>query len=82
MQEWQIEWSYGAVAALKMIPWRQAARVDAAVQCFARTGEGNIEWIGAGRDARLYVPPYVVKLDLNFDARLIRVWSLAKGSRR
>lgn len=40
--KWRVEWSYPALAALRAIPWRQAARVDAAVQRLAEHNEGEL----------------------------------------
>ncbi len=45
MRVWKLSWSVVAVEALRAIPWRDAARVDAAMMHFAQTGEGDIERI-------------------------------------
>lgn len=64
---WRIVWVQGAEDALRRMPWRDAARVDAAVQQLARTGRGSIYRL---RDdhadlLRLLVPPYRVRLTLD-----------------
>lgn len=74
---WRIKWSHGAAAVLRLIPWREAARVDAAVLAFAETGEGDLEWVeGTRADYRLIVAPFVVMLELDADAALMWVWSV------
>jgi hypothetical protein len=63
------------------MPWRQAARVDVAVQRYAATGEGNrfryesdapLSW-------RLDVQLYVVRLSIDPRERLIRVWYIYRA---
>jgi hypothetical protein len=64
---------------LRLIPWREAARVDAAVQRLAETGEGDLEWVDGSRaDYRLFVAPFVVLLELDPDAALMQVWSVSR----
>ena len=63
---WRLEWSHAARFALLTMPWRQAERVDAAVQLFSRTGSGDFR--RAADDptgGRLRVTPYVVYLTLD-----------------
>lgn len=45
MRVWQLSWSVIAEDALRKIPWRDAARVDAAMIRFAQTGKGDVERI-------------------------------------
>ena len=45
MRDWKLSWSIVAEEALRAIPWRDAARVDAAMIRFCRTGDGEIERI-------------------------------------
>lgn len=72
---WRIEWSHAAIAALRAIPWRQAARVDAAVQRLAMANEGNLlRAKNHPTGARLRVPPYVVYLSLDRQAGILNVW--------
>ena len=64
---------------LRAIPWRQAERVDAAVQRFARTGDGNIERIGESmRFLRLRVLPFVLHIEVDAEEGILRVWSLSR----
>ncbi|MEP7127143.1 MAG: hypothetical protein ABJE95_39785 [Byssovorax sp.] len=57
-------WTPAAQGALLAMPWRDAARVDAAVQRFAATGEGQLSRVFANdpRALRLRVAPYAVRL--------------------
>lgn len=72
---WQIEWSPAAIAALRAIPWRQAARVDAAVQRLAATSEGDLVRVtDHPTAARLRLPPYVVYLNLDRQTGILSVW--------
>jgi hypothetical protein len=73
---YEIAWSSPATLTLRAMPWRDAERVDASVQRFAATGEGNrfryetdepLSW-------RLEVQPYVVRLSVDPRERVIRVW--------
>ncbi len=80
MSSWEIVWSYPAAWMLRAIPWRQAARVDAAVQRFAQTGAGDIERIGESmRFLRLHVLPFMLHLEVNADEGILRVWSLSRS---
>ena len=71
-----IAWSSPATLALRAMPWRDAERVDAAVQRYAATGQGN--QFRYERDEplslRLEVQPYVVRLSVDTRERVIRVW--------
>lgn len=72
---WRIEWSHAAIAALRAIPWRQAARVDAAVQRLATTNEGELmRATNHPNGARLRVSPYVVYLTLERQSGVLCVW--------
>ena len=76
MRAWRIEWLALAHRALLEIPWRDAARVDAAVQRFASTGEGDVVRLPTD-DAltlRLRVPPYTVRMSLDRWQATIHVW--------
>jgi hypothetical protein len=80
MQYWQIEWGHGAKATLLFLPRSQAEKVDAAVQRFARTGTGRVEWMGSfRRHARLRVPPFVIEFELDAEAGVLWVWRLTRG---
>ena len=64
---------------LRLIPWREAARVDAAVLRFAEDGEGELEWVeGSRADYRLLVPGYGILIELDAEAHTIDVWSVAR----
>ena len=72
---WRIEWSHAALAALRAMPWRQAARVDAAVQRLVATNEGDlVRAHNHPTGARLRVPPYVVYLTFDRQAGVLSVW--------
>ncbi len=63
----EIFWTPAAEWTLCMMPWRDAARVDAAVQEFARSGEGDIARVYAAdpRSLRLKVSPYLERMYLD-----------------
>jgi hypothetical protein len=53
--------------------------VDAAVQRFAETGEGDLEWVeGSRADYRLLVPGYSILIELDAAAHVIEVWSVTR----
>jgi hypothetical protein len=73
---WRIEWLEPGRRSLLDLPWRDAARVDEAVQRFAATGEGDVVRLRTD-DAvtlRLRVPPYTVRMSLDRWEATIRVW--------
>ncbi len=75
---WHVRWSEPAERMLLQIPWREAARVDAAVQRFARTGRGEVVRLRVD-DAvtlRLRVAPYGVRLTLDRIDGVLTVWSV------
>lgn len=63
----EISWSPAAEWALRAIPWRDAARVDAAVQEFARSGSGEVSRVYPHdpRSLRLKVSTYLVRMTLD-----------------
>jgi mRNA-degrading endonuclease RelE of RelBE toxin-antitoxin system len=74
---WDIAWSDAAVESLQRIPsWRDAARVDAAVQRFAATGEGDVARLPTDHATtlRLRVGPYTARLTLNRPDKIVFVW--------
>lgn len=82
MQGWRVAWHHAPKAYLLRIDMREAARVDGAVLRFARTGEGDVEWIeGSRSDFRLYVPPYVVTFEIFEEERVLKVWGLNRALR-
>lgn len=77
---WRLEWSHVAGETLKAIPWRDAARVDAAVQKLARDQEGDLVRIkDHPTAAKLRVNPYVVYLDFNRFEGTLTVWFVYRG---
>lgn len=75
---WYVQWSEPAERTLRQIPWRDAARVDAAVQHFAETGEGEIVRLRTD-DAvtlRLRVAPHGVRFTLDRFDGVLTVWSV------
>lgn len=74
MRTWQLTWSAIAEGALRAIPWRDAARVDAALIHFAATGEGDFERIpNDPTGAWLRVGSYRARVVLDRRERLISV---------
>jgi hypothetical protein len=75
---WQLQWTAPAVRGLRSIPWQQAARVDAAVQSFARTGDGDLVRLPADHAVtlRLRVAPYFVVMTADRMAHLLTVRSI------
>ncbi len=74
MRVWNLSWSVLAVEALRAIPWRDAARVDAAMMRFAQTGEGDIERIPDDpTGAWIRVGSYKVRVVLERHDKLISV---------
>ena len=72
-----INWLAAPMAALRAMPCRQAARVDAAVIRFAETGRGWVERVtGDRRGLRLLVPPYAVRLEIDMETGHITVLSV------
>ena len=74
MAEIEILWTPAALWALRSFPWNEAERIDAAVQRFARKGEGRVARIeGSAIRLRLYVPPYVARLNLDRNSGVLVV---------
>jgi len=78
---WEVVWSHAGLWALRELPWRDAARVDAAVTRFAAYGEGSVAPVrGDPTEIRLKVPPYGVRLGVNPFERVLTVWWIARIS--
>ncbi|MFO0760475.1 MAG: hypothetical protein U0359_28600 [Byssovorax sp.] len=73
---WSIEWSVPAIAALRAVHWKQAARIDRAVQRFAAWGEGDRFRFASDEPLtfRLRVHPHVVRMSLDKGPKIVRVW--------
>ena len=71
----EIEWHPVARLDLLAIPWRAAARIDAAVMRFAATGQGDIKRISPTdpRKLRLFVPGVVAVLFVDGSKRTVHV---------
>jgi hypothetical protein len=71
----EIYWTPAARWALLAMPWRDAARVDAAVQQFAATGEGQLSRVFAAdpRALRLRISPYAARLFLDPETCVLTV---------
>lgn len=79
MPPWRLKWERGAVTMLRALPWREGQRVDAAVLRFAESGVGCVDVIpGDPRGFRLRVPPYVVRLEADTEARMLRIFAVFK----
>ena len=63
----EIFWTPAALWALRAMPWRDAANVDAAVQEFAITGKGRLTRVYERdpRALRLHIASYAVRLYLD-----------------
>lgn len=74
-RRWEVGWSRSGLWALERIPWRDACRVDAAVQRFGSSGEGTFERLkGDPVGGVLVVPPYLVRVTLDRTAMTLTVW--------
>jgi hypothetical protein len=74
MPAWQLRWFVGAEAALRSIPWREAARIDAALIRLAAIGEGELERLpNDPTGAWLRVGAYRARLILERQERIISV---------
>ena len=74
MRSWELSWSAIAEDALRAIPWRDAARVDAALMRFASTGEGDFERIpNDPTGAWLRVGSYCARIVLSRRERIVSV---------
>ena len=72
---WEVVWSHAGLWALRELPWRDAARVDAAIMRFAATGQGVVAPVrDKPTELRLKVPPYVARLGANPFERVLTVW--------
>ncbi|WP_437478995.1 hypothetical protein WME75_31815 [Sorangium sp. So ce1014] len=73
---WEVEWTPSGSVSLRQIHWLDAGRVDAAVQLFAATGEGNVRHVPADPTGvmRLRVGRYRVLATLDPWDGVMRVW--------
>lgn len=72
---WRIEWSHAAGAALRAIPWRDAARIDAAVQKLATHQQGEIVRLeDHPTAAKLRVSPYLVYRNFDRFEGTLTIW--------
>jgi hypothetical protein len=71
----EVEWHPVARLDLLAIPWRAAARIDAAVMRFAATGQGHIKRISPTdpRKLRLFVSGAVAALFVDESTRTVYV---------
>jgi mRNA-degrading endonuclease RelE of RelBE toxin-antitoxin system len=77
---WSVEWSHAATAALRAIPCRDAARIDAAVQRLAKEQKGDIVRVkDHPTAARLRVAPYVVYLNFDRFNGILGVWYIYRA---
>ena len=81
---WSIAWSAVAERDLLAVPWRLAARVDAAVMALAdgRKGEGTLERLTASdpHRLRLRLPGANAFLWLDHSERVVHVARVLRGS--
>lgn len=75
-----IVWTPRALHDFYRLPWRRAAEVDAAVQEFARSGDGDLRLVTSDTRAplRLHVSPHVVSLSLTDG--VLHVWGIGRSS--
>lgn len=77
---WEVVWSHAGLWAFRELPWREAARVDAALMRFAMTGEGVVAPVrGDPTEIRLKVSPYIVRLGVDPFERILTVWWIVRG---
>jgi mRNA-degrading endonuclease RelE of RelBE toxin-antitoxin system len=77
---WAHEWHPVAEDDLRRMHWREAARVDAAVQRLAESGQGRVEPVRGERNLyRLRVSRSVVLFARDSASRTIRVWRVFKA---
>lgn len=71
----EIFWTPAAVWALRNMPWREAARIDAAVQEFARSGAGTVTRVYPTdpRSLRLKVSTWFVRMYLDPESMTMTV---------
>jgi mRNA-degrading endonuclease RelE of RelBE toxin-antitoxin system len=80
---WRLIWTEPAQRSLQSIPWKDAARVDAAVTTYAETGRGDVRRLPAD-DAvtvRLRVGDYRVRLTLDPSEGEMWVWMVYRFGR-
>ncbi|KYF64548.1 type II toxin-antitoxin system RelE family toxin [Sorangium cellulosum] len=73
---WQVEWMPQGIVSLQRIPWQDGERIDAAVQRFAATAEGDAYRL-PGDDTttvRLAVGSYRVRATFDPWDGTMRVW--------
>jgi mRNA-degrading endonuclease RelE of RelBE toxin-antitoxin system len=73
---WLVDWTPPGRVALERLPWTDAARIDEAVERFAKTGEGDFYRLPED-DAvtlRLRIGSYRVRLTRDARERVLRVW--------
>lgn len=75
---WRLQWTEPALRALRSLPWQQGARVDATVQRFAQTGEGDLVRLPTDHAVtiRLRATPYFVFMTADPTAHALTVWSI------
>ncbi|WP_437851790.1 type II toxin-antitoxin system RelE family toxin [Sorangium sp. So ce363] len=73
---WEVEWMPSGIISLQRIHWRDGERIDAAVQRFATTGEGDVRRVPADHAGvmRLRVGRYRVLTTLDPWDGVMRVW--------
>ena len=79
---WRLCWSEPALRSILDIPWRDAARVDAAIMAFAERGVGQVVRL---RDddavtVRLRVGAFSVRISLNRLDGTMTIWSVYRPS--
>ncbi len=78
---WTVRWHVLAERDFYDIPhWQTAERIDAAVQRFATSGEGDLRRIDTalGLEHRLLVPQYFVRVSRDRVMRTLHVWRIVR----
>ena len=78
---WSVRWHRLAERDFYNIPnWETAARIDAAVQRLATTGEGPLRRMETeqGTEHRLLVPPYLIRISRDRTTRTLHVWRIVR----
>ena len=78
----RVEWHPDARRSLLSLGWRDASKVDNAVQSFAANGFGEVRRLrtGEGIELRLRVDPFRVRMSVDQTMGTLHVWSVRRRS--
>lgn len=78
---WTIRWHVLAERDFYDLPhWQTAERIDTAILRFASSAEGDVRRVDtpSGKEFRLLVPPYFVRISRDRASRTIHVWRIVR----